>query len=140
MARAQGGAQSKDNATEASSSFSIPATMKDQRSTAIEWVLRELRPVSFSFKKGTDHKTMGESRYGFVAQEVERVVPDIVHNGEGDTKYMMYQDMIAMITLAAQDHQEKLESHGGEVNKLRSLVKRLADKLSRLQQRVIGLR
>lgn len=109
---------------------------KKTRQEAVDWVLRELRPVSFTFRKGVDSKSMqGKHRYGFVAQEVEKVVPDLVRD-IGATKTMMYNDLIAMITVAAQDHQERLDQHHGEVGKLRSLLKRLAEKLGHLQKRV----
>lgn len=109
---------------------------KKSRTEAVDWVLRELRPVSFTFKKGIDAKTMqGQQRYGFIAQEVEKVAPNLVKDF-GATKAMMYNDLIAMITVAAQDHQERLDQHQGEVGKLRSLLKRLAEKLSHLQTRV----
>jgi hypothetical protein len=110
---------------------------KKERKDAVEWVLRELRPVSFTFKQGIDSKTMqGKQRYGFVAQEVEKVVPSLIHD-TGTTKSMLYQDLIAMITMAAQDHQERLQQHNGEVGKLRGLLKTLAEKLGHLQKRVV---
>jgi hypothetical protein len=113
----------------------IGAKRRKTRQDAVDWVLRELRPVSFTLKKGLDSKTMqGTQRYGFVAQEIERQFPDLIR--DSGTKAMVYQDVIAMITLAAQDHQERLESHGGEVGKLRSLLKRLGEKLGHLQKRV----
>lgn len=112
------------------------AAKKKTRGEAVDWVLRELRPVSFTFKKGADSKSMqGKQRYGFIAQEVEKVLPDVVRD-LGATKTMMYNDLIAMITVAAQDHQERLDQHHGEVGKLRGLLKRLAEKLGHLQKRV----
>lgn len=109
---------------------------KNERASAVDWVLRELRPVSFEFRKATDSKAIGESpRYGFIAQEVERVAPDLVRD-DGNTKYLVYQDILAMVTMAAQDHQDRLEQHDSEVKRLRGLVGRLGDKLGRLQKRV----
>lgn len=109
---------------------------KNDRASAVDWVLRELRPVSFEFRKATDSKQIGETpRYGFIAQEVERIAPDLVRD-DGSTKYLVYQDIIAMVTMAAQDHQDRLEKHDSEVKKLRGLVGRLGDKLGSLQKRV----
>merc|ERR1712039_974045 len=39
------------------------------------WLLRQLRPVSYSFRKGVDSKSM---RFGFIADELETVVPEVV--------------------------------------------------------------
>lgn len=111
---------------------------KNDRQEVVDWVLRELRPVSFSFRQGLDSKSMkqqGHQRFGFIAQEVERVAPNLVREA-GGTKAMVYQDLIAMITLAAQDHHERLDQHYGEVGKLRGLLKRLGEKLGHLTTRV----
>merc|ERR1719181_721194 len=73
---------------------------------AISWILRELRPVSFSFRRGPESKF---ARYGFVAQEVERVLPSVVR--EKDTyKHVLYQDLIALLTLSAKAQNERLDS------------------------------
>ena len=52
-----------------------------------------LEPVQYSFKKD-DTKRL---RYGFIAQDVEEVLPDLVHtDGEG-IKGINYQDIIALL-------------------------------------------
>merc|ERR1719428_432750 len=109
----------------------------DQRASAVDWMLRQLRPVSFQLQEPSESKKLGgppggRLRYGFVAQEVERAVPNLVRQ-VGDHKALVYQDLIAIITLAAKDHQERLAGHRGEVTKLRDMVKTLADKMGGLQ-------
>jgi hypothetical protein len=104
-----------------------------QRTAAVNWVLRELRPVSFVFKKGVESKSITPRRYGFVAQEVERVLPDLVHD-TGQTKYMIYQDLIAMITLVVQDLQVRLEQYHAEMHEIRGLVGGLASKFERVEE------
>jgi len=131
-----GNATSAASASTSSGSSGAGSKNKKTRQNAVEWVLRELRPVSFSFKQGLDSKGMdGRQRYGFIAQEVERAIPDVVHE-TGASKAMSYQDFIALLTLAAKDHQERIEQHHGEVGKLRGLLKRLGEKLGHLQKRV----
>eukprot|EP00406_Dinophysis_acuminata_P001146 CAMPEP_0179212714 /NCGR_PEP_ID=MMETSP0797-20121207/1260_1 /TAXON_ID=47934 /ORGANISM="Dinophysis acuminata, Strain DAEP01" /LENGTH=280 /DNA_ID=CAMNT_0020918359 /DNA_START=130 /DNA_END=972 /DNA_ORIENTATION=- len=44
-------------------------------SPALSWVLRQLRPVSYNFRKGSEAKNM---RFGFIADEMERVLPQVV--------------------------------------------------------------
>jgi hypothetical protein len=73
----------------------IPA--KDQATMA---TLRELRPVSFKYKNTPEAKY---SRFGFIAQEIEKVMPDVVHTNPKDGfKYVTLQDLIAVITLGLQ--------------------------------------
>jgi len=112
---------------------------KDQASSAIGWMLRELRPVSYTFKGGSESKALeGRQRFGFIAQEVENVIPELVHE-LGKTKHLVYQDLIAVITLAAQDHQKRLESTRGEVSKLKGMVQQLAGAMGHLSRRVASM-
>jgi len=75
------------------------------RSEAVDWVLRELRPVSFVFRDSP----RGEVRFGFVAQELERALPNLVRTDAQDTKAMIYQDLIAVLALGVQEHHQQLE-------------------------------
>lgn len=114
---------------------------KEPRALVTDWVLRELRPVSFSFRKDSDFKAMEprapeERRYGFVAQEVEQIIPNLVHTDKLKTKYMMYQDLIALLTMTTQEHQDRLNRNRGEVGTLKNLIEKLAGKLTKLQERV----
>jgi hypothetical protein len=76
------------------------------------WLLRQLRPVSFT-------RTSSEKRsFGFIAQELEKLVPDVVqplHAGQSedeftsDLKGVVYQDLIALLTVFAQQNLLRLE-------------------------------
>jgi hypothetical protein len=43
----------------------------------LHWMLRQLRPVSYQFRRGTDSKNV---RFGFIADEMERVLPEVVRS------------------------------------------------------------
>jgi len=72
-----------------------------ESASSFGWVLRQLRPVSYNFKKGSDAKNM---RFGFIADEMERVLPQVVRElpgKEGDPerkKGIVYPDLIAVLT------------------------------------------
>jgi hypothetical protein len=75
------------------------------------WLLRQLRPVSYSFRKGAESKYM---RFGFIADELESVVPQVVRNVGGskefaDQKAVVYQDLIALLAAALQEQQKRTE-------------------------------
>jgi hypothetical protein len=74
------------------------------------WLLRQLRPVSYSFRKGADSKQM---RFGFIADELESVVPEVVRDATDadvpDQKGVVYQDLIALLAAASQSQQKLLE-------------------------------
>eukprot|EP00746_Dinoflagellata_sp_MGD_P158548 gnl/MRDRNA2_/MRDRNA2_86498_c1_seq12.p1 gnl/MRDRNA2_/MRDRNA2_86498_c1~~gnl/MRDRNA2_/MRDRNA2_86498_c1_seq12.p1 ORF type:complete len:485 (+),score=55.02 gnl/MRDRNA2_/MRDRNA2_86498_c1_seq12:64-1455(+) len=91
------------------------------------WVLRELRPVSFRFKKSSESKSSDQKsseRFGFLAQELEGPLPQIVHTGGGptstyghddiksDIKGVNYQDLLAVLCAALQSLQKQLDALG----------------------------
>jgi hypothetical protein len=115
--------------------------VKEPRALVTDWVLRELRPVSFTFRKDHDFKSMqprqiDDKRYGFVAQEVEQIMPNLVHTDKMRTKYMVYQDLIALLTMTTQEHQDRLNKNSGEFGSLKGSIAKLAGKLAKLQERV----
>jgi len=91
------------------------------------WLLRQLRPVSYSFRKGLESKYM---RFGFIADELEMVVPDVVRTKKqeyDDQKSVIYQDLIALLTAAAQSQQAVIEDLSRKVDTMRHQLERLYD-------------
>lgn len=64
--------------------------------------LRMLRPVSY--KMNNSERT----HYGFIAQEVEFVFPELVRN-MGDMKGLSYEDVIALLVRTVQEQQIRIE-------------------------------
>jgi hypothetical protein len=87
---------------------------------AVSWILRELRPVSFKFRRGPESKY---ARYGFVAQELVRVLPQIVREIDG-YHHVRYQDIVAVLTLTAQQQQDQLEAQQDQLEALEKTVER----------------
>jgi len=85
-------------------------------------VVRQLRPVSFRYKDNSESK---HSRYGFVAQELEALLPAVVQADPiSGLRYVSYTDVLAVLVLGAQ-HTETLVT---KVNlDLTSLEERLAE-------------
>jgi hypothetical protein len=99
------------------------------------WLLRQLRPVSYSFRKGADSKHM---RFGFIADELESVVPQVVRRpGDRevtDQKAVVYQDLIALLASASQSQQSVIEKQQGEVLQLKNMQNRMMEKLLKLEE------
>jgi len=102
------------------------------RVDATSWVLRELRPVSFRFKDEQD----GE-RFGFIADEVEALLPQLVRTlhgraklDDGPAKGVVYQDFIALLTAASQALQGRVELLEAAWAATRQDVVRLEEQLS----------
>ncbi|CAJ1425787.1 unnamed protein product [Effrenium voratum] len=77
------------------------------RAEAVSWLLRELRPVSYYFREGPEAKL---ARYGFIAQELEKVMPELVRDHK-EKKHVVYQDLVALLALSSQVQQERLEEY-----------------------------
>ncbi|CAE7943075.1 unnamed protein product [Symbiodinium sp. KB8] len=67
--------------------------------------------------------------YGFVAQELEQVMPELVRSHK-DRKHVVYQDLIALLTLASQVQQDRLAAHEARA---RERAQKLKDQDNRLQ-------
>jgi len=100
------------------------------------WLLRQLRPVSYSFRKGMDSKYM---RFGFIADELESVVPEVVrYPGDRevtDQKAVVYQDLIALLAAASQSQQKLIESQQARVEQLESMQLRMMEKIMKLEEK-----
>jgi hypothetical protein len=100
-------------------------------------VISRLNPVSFKFKNRVESKF---NSYGFIAQEVEELLPNLVFDGETGYKALRMKDFISVLTLGLQAadrivdtfEQEILRvetSWLGSVNKLSSQLDRLGGEL-----------
>lgn len=86
------------------------------RQTSMSWLLREMRPVSYNFKKGPEAKYV---RFGFIADELEQVVPQVVRTlpqdqqgvdgQEEPRKGVVYPDLIAVLTAAVKDFGQQMQ-------------------------------
>ncbi|CAE8621523.1 unnamed protein product, partial [Polarella glacialis] len=105
------------------------------RASTIDWLLRELRPVSYKFRDGPEAK---HARYGFVAQELEKIMPDMVRTHKAN-KHVMYEDLVAILTLASQVQQGRLEQLEARAKQRSDRLKDQAGLLKRLSRAVSGL-
>jgi len=77
---------------------------KADKPPVLSWVLRQLRPVSYTFKQGSDAKN---TRFGFIADEMQKVLPQVVRElphqegqkmpGEKPKQGIVYPDLIAVL-------------------------------------------
>ena len=79
-------------------------------SNALETVL-QLQGVEF------DYKETGKHSIGFIAQEVEKVVPDLVFGD--DPKSIAYQNFVALLVEAIKELKEEISSLKKEINILK---------------------
>jgi len=98
------------------------------------WALRELRPVSYRFKiQGQEGRASAE-RYGFIAQEVQKVFPNLVTGGERRVQHLVYQDLLAVLTLSMQEQDADLQLQGKQIAESLDEVQQLLTQAGRLNQ------
>ena len=89
-----------------------------------DWVLNELRPVSFVMNDGE-----AVPRFGFIAQEIQRVMPELIRvtedSGE-ETLSVVYQDLIAVLVLVVQQQKDRIDS-------LETRVRETSDEIAKLK-------
>ena len=73
-------------------------------------LIKKLNPVEYNFKNNK------EKRHGFIAQEVEKFLPDIVIGG--NIKTINYIDIISILTKSIQEQQKQIEELSEKINKI----------------------
>lgn len=114
------------------------------------WVLRQMRPVSFQFKdnaQGKNAQGKKPTRFGFVADELEQVIPDVVRHvketdpakqemlGSDHFKGVAYQDLIALLTAVAKSQQLASEQLAERVLQLEQQNAVAAERVLQLEQK-----
>jgi hypothetical protein len=111
---------------------------------ALEMV-RQLRGVSFQWREeGCEGLRFGDGRQvGFIAQEVEAVLPEIVHEDDEGYKSVAYSAVVSVLTEAVKEQQavidvqsEKIEVQGEQVRMLRDDLAECLDAVRALRREV----
>ena len=101
-------------------STSTQTIEEQEKDLVVKSLIRQIRPVSFKYKSSSDSKF---SRFGFIAQELEAILPNVIHNDEGTgMKYVRYQDMIAVIALGIQSVDQRLIKMDQKVSSVQKKV------------------
>ena len=72
-------------------------------------------------------KESGKSSIGFIAQDVEKVIPEFVEGDEG-SKGVNYGQMVAVLTEAMKEQQAQIDSQNEKIENLTNLVNTLLQK------------
>lgn len=87
---------------------------------ALEKILA-LRPVSWNWK---DRASGAEQQYGFIAQEIEEVMPDLVYydtwTDGTKRKFIKTKELLAYLTAAMKEQQTQIDRLEAKIQSLRS--------------------
>ena len=78
----------------------------------VEYIVSNLSPVSFNWRKD------GSKSFGLIAQEVEAVLPEIVHILEDGTKTVSYMQIIPFLLSTIKKQQEDINNINKKLDKL----------------------
>ena len=83
-------------------------------SGALQTIL-SLKPVTYrwvdnAMNNRTVHATANAKEIGFIAQDLEKVIPDVVAIGEDGNRFVNYQAIIPMLTSAIQELTARVEA------------------------------
>jgi len=92
--------------------------------------LQQLRPVTFQYK--TD--PMGTPRYGLIAEEVDKIYPELVIRDEkGQIQGVRYEELAPMLLNEMQKQQMVVAAQAAEIRDLKKLVLEMQAGLLQLQ-------
>ena len=96
----------------------------------------KLRPVSYDWRTDEfpDHNFDSFTHFGFIAQEVESVIPGLVGTDEHGWKTVRYIDAIPILVKSLQMQQGELKSQGERLNSLESKFAELIKEMGDLQR------
>ena len=101
------------------SDMRLKTSIKPLALSGIDTVVK-LVPVTFEWKDPTDSGMKGE-QIGFIAQEVQKVVPDVVvtANDKAKTLSLKYDNLIPVLTKAIQEQQLLIQKEQTEIDALK---------------------
>lgn len=91
-------------------------------------VISELRPVRYTKKACADHSEAKEE-YGFIAQEVNALLPEVVSGSETDTSYLSlnYTAFIPILTKGLQEQEAVINHQASQIEELQAAVHSLEE-------------
>ena len=79
----------------------------------------KLQPVMWKWKDGND-----KTHYGFIAQDVEKILPELVSDQEGEDgkvyKHVATGDILPYLVATIRELQDQIDDLRGELNKRKS--------------------
>ena len=87
--------------------------------------LQQLTGVSYFFNKQKfpGYEFPDQLQYGFIAQEVEKVLPNIVSTGKDGFKAVNYQQVIPLLTESIKIQQQQIELLQQQIDELKKMIK-----------------
>lgn len=96
------------NTGTATSDYILKRNIKPTEMNGIE-TLKKLNVIDFEWKDGTSLYDEGKTHTGFVAQEVETIIPDAIYSPSGSTKLLHKEELVPTLVKALQEAVQRIE-------------------------------
>ena len=93
--------------------------------------LSKLNPVNYNWRKD-EFQNKGfndEKQWGFIAQEVEKVMPELVGADEDDYLTLNYNGFVPLLTKAMQEQQTEIDKQQKEIDELKAQLELIMNML-----------
>lgn len=89
-------------------------------------VIRQLNPVHYTKQNAVNSENTNEE-YGFIAQDIREILPDIVKGVETDTSYLSldYNSFIPILTRGLQEQDEVIQNQQAQIDQLIAEMKEM---------------
>ncbi|MBK9800277.1 MAG: tail fiber domain-containing protein [Bacteroidetes bacterium] len=96
----------------------------------------KLRGVSYNYnnEKYPEMKFSNAKTFGFIAQELQDIFPELVFKTNEDFLAVNYEGLIPVLTEAIKEQQAQIEAKDSKVEKLEQHVSELESKLNRIEE------
>jgi len=89
-------------------------------------VINKLKPVSFNWNKKSKELNPNKDdnkQYGLIAQDVEKVIPSLVHTIYNEYKSVDYQQLISILVSSVQEQQREIDELKQTINEIKNKMK-----------------
>ena len=93
--------------------------------------LSKLNPVNYDWRQDEfeDRGFNDKKQWGFIAQEINEILPELVGKDDEDFLTLNYQGFVPLLTKAVQEQQEEIDSQQKEIDALKSQLQMIMDML-----------
>ena len=103
--------------------------------------IRQLRGASYEYRiKEFEKRDFASGRcLGFIAQEIEQVLPELVSNGNDGYKAVNYDGLIPVLVEGMKEQQMEIDSQAEEITDLKEKTRQKDQKIEELEARLAKL-
>ncbi len=99
-------------------------------------LVKKLEGVTYKWKKDQLSKTEHDIEIGLIAQEVEKIIPEVVDTDENGYKSIQYSHLVPILIEAIKELDNKVEELNNQLDKQSEVDAELKDMINQLYKKV----